>query len=164
MTHLTPSPGLPSRSGVRRSGPEVLAAIGKAADAAHRCETGGLLPGWWDDGRVVVRHAVEVPDPKATHTSWVRVEGTAQAALEEALDRHPHPWLGYVGDWHSHPTACGASSQDITSILRASTQYEQPLVLLIHRADDLVEAVVTESAQHALVHGMLSETLEKESS
>jgi proteasome lid subunit RPN8/RPN11 len=144
--------------------PEVLAAIAAAADAAHPCETGGLLLGWWDEGRVVVRHAIEVQDPEATHTSWVRLESTAQAALEEALDRHPHPWLGYVGDWHSHPAACGASSQDITSILRASDQYEQPLVLLVHRADNLVEAVVTGSVQHALVHGTLSETLEKESS
>ncbi|MDI5975478.1 Mov34/MPN/PAD-1 family protein [Amycolatopsis magusensis] len=144
--------------------PEVLAVIAKAADAAHPCETGGLLLGWWDGGRIVVRHAIEVPDPEATPTSWVRVENTAQAALDEALDRHPHPWLGYVGDWHSHPAACGASSQDITSIQRASGQYEQPLVLLVHRADDLVEAVVTDSAKHTLMHGTLSETPEKESS
>lgn len=49
---------------------------------------------------------------------------------------------GYVGDWHSHPAACGASSQDVTSIRRASRQYTEPLVLLVHRSDGTLDHVV----------------------
>jgi hypothetical protein len=88
-----------------------------------------------------VRHALEVPDPDATANSWSRDELRAQAALDAALAEYQHPWLGYVGDWHSHPIACGASGQDLASIRRASGQYDQPLVLLIHRADGVVETI-----------------------
>ncbi|SHN88825.1 integrative and conjugative element protein, VC0181 family [Geodermatophilus obscurus] len=122
--------------------PDATEVIAAAAAAAHPRETGGLLLGWWDAGHVVVRHAVEVPDPGATTNSWSRDEPQAQAALDAALDEHQHPWLGYVGDWHSHPAPCGASSQDVTSIRRASRQYTQPLVLLVHRADSTFDHVV----------------------
>jgi proteasome lid subunit RPN8/RPN11 len=115
--------------------------IAAAASAAHPRETGGLLLGWWDVGLVVVRYAVEICDPDATTTSWSRDQPRAQAALEAALDELEHPWLGYVGDWHTHPAACGASSQDEASIRRASHQYNHPLVLLVHRTDGVVDLV-----------------------
>jgi integrative and conjugative element protein (TIGR02256 family) len=115
--------------------------ITTAAMAACPRETGGLLLGWWDSGQVAVRHAVEVPDPHATAYSWSRDEFRAQAALDTTLAEHEHPWLGYVGDWHSHPAACNASAQDLASIRRASRQYHQPLVLLIHRSDDVIETI-----------------------
>ena len=122
--------------------PDAAGLIAAAAAAAHPRETGGLLLGWWDTDRVVVRRAIEVPDPTATTNSWSRDEPQAQAALDAALHEHEHPWLGYVGDWHSHPAACGASSQDVTSIRRASQQYSEPLVLLVHRADRTFDHVI----------------------
>ncbi|AXB44625.1 hypothetical protein A4R43_20710 [Amycolatopsis albispora] len=137
---------------------EVTSTIAAAAAAAHPRETGGILLGWWLEERVIVRHAVEVPDPDATRTSWTRDHDTAQAALQVALSDQGNPWLGYVGDWHSHPGACGVSSQDLASIQHASDQYDQPLVLLVHRADGLVEAVVTESASHPLIRGLIPGT------
>jgi proteasome lid subunit RPN8/RPN11 len=115
--------------------------IAAAAAAARPCETGGLLLGWWDSGRVVVRYAIEVTDPHATAGSWTRDQLRAQAALDTTLTELDHPWLGYVGDWHSHPAPCAASTQDRVSIQRASRQYDQPLVLLIHRPDDAIETV-----------------------
>lgn len=116
--------------------------ITAAAATAHPRETGGLLLGWWAAGLVVVRHAVEVLDPSATTNSWSRDGTDAQAALDATLDEHQHLWLGYVGDWHSHPAPCGASRQDITSIRRASRQYTEPLVLLIYSADGVFHRVV----------------------
>lgn len=121
--------------------PDARVAIAAAAAAAYPRETGGILLGWWDDGQVAVRYAAEVSDPDATMNSWCRDELRAQTALDTALAQHQHPWLGYVGDWHSHPAACGASRQDLASIKRASRQYEQPLVLLIHRADNQIETI-----------------------
>jgi integrative and conjugative element protein (TIGR02256 family) len=120
---------------------DAVTLITAAAAAASPHETGGLLLGWWDGGRVVVRHAVEVTDPYATASSWSRDECPAQVALDTALAEHEHPWLGYVGDWHSHPAACSVSAQDLASIRRASRQYDQPLVLLIHRSDDAIETI-----------------------
>jgi integrative and conjugative element protein (TIGR02256 family) len=120
---------------------DAMTLITAAATAARPRETGGLLLGWWDRGQVAVRHAVEVPDPHATADSWSRDELRAQTALDATLAEHEHPWLGYVGDWHSHPSACSASAQDLESIRRASRQYDQPLVLLIHRSDDVIETI-----------------------
>jgi integrative and conjugative element protein (TIGR02256 family) len=137
--------------------------ISSAAAAAQPCETGGLLLGWWDDGRVVVRYAVEVADPNATTNSWSRDEHPAQDALDAALADHEHPWLGYVGDWHSHPAACGPSRQDMTSIQRASSEYKQPLVLLVHRVDGVIEAIVAERGRRPRIHH-LTKIMEGQSS
>ena len=148
----------PSRLSVELH-PDAAATISSAAAAAQPRETGGLLLGWWDNGRVVVRHAVEVPDPDATTNSWSRDEHPAQAALDAALADHEHPWVGYVGDWHSHPAACGPSSQDKTSIQRASSEYDQPLVLLVHRADGVTEAIVADRGRRPRSH-RLTKTME----
>ncbi len=104
----------------------------RAGQAAPR-ETGGLLLGWWEDTSVVVRHAVEVPDPDATSNTWTRHEDAAQATLDAALRDLGHPWLGYVGDWHSHPAILDASPTDELSLRRASSQYAKPLALLVHQ-------------------------------
>ncbi|MBK6872811.1 MAG: Mov34/MPN/PAD-1 family protein [Kineosporiaceae bacterium] len=115
--------------------PDAHAMVTQAASAAHPQETGGLLLGWWQAGSVVLRYAVEVIDPDATSTSWHRQEQLTQAALIRAIDDHEHPWLGYVGDWHTHPAACPPSRQDEACIREASTQFADPLVLLVHRFD-----------------------------
>ncbi len=107
--------------------------IAERAEQTAPKETGGLLLGWWEDTTVIVGHAVEVPDPEATTNTWTRLEDAAQATLEAALRDLGHPWLGYVGDWHSHPAMLDASSTDELSLCRASSQYAKPLALLIHR-------------------------------
>jgi integrative and conjugative element protein (TIGR02256 family) len=109
--------------------------IAQRAQQAAPKETGGLLLGWWEDTTVVIGHAVEVPDPNATTSTWTRHEDAAQATLEAALRDLGHPWLGYVGDWHSHPAMLDASPTDELSLRRASSQYAKPLALLVHQPD-----------------------------
>lgn len=138
--------------------PDAAQVVSNAAAAALPRETGGLLLGWWDASKIIVRHAVEVPDPRATTNSWSRDEPRAQAALDAALAAHQHPWLGYVGDWHSHPADCGASSQDVISIRRASRQYTQPLALLVHRADGAVDHVVVHRGHRRRATALLPTT------
>jgi proteasome lid subunit RPN8/RPN11 len=111
-----------------------------AAARAHPRETGGILLGWWEEPAVRVELAVEVPDPDATGHGWTRHERAAQLALDEARRAAEHPWLGYVGDWHTHPAVCDASRNDVIAIRRASRQYDHPLALLVHRADGTFDA------------------------
>jgi integrative and conjugative element protein (TIGR02256 family) len=113
--------------------PTIAKTLGAAAEAAEPQETGGILLGWWDAECPVIRNAVEVSDPASTRTSWTRHETTTQAALEKARAVLEHPWLGYVGDWHTHPEPCGASAQDQKSISEASRSYPHPLVLIVHQ-------------------------------
>lgn len=119
--------------------PDVRHTITEAAGRAAPLEAGGLLLGWWDSDRVIVRSAVEVVDPAASGTSWIRRENLAQQALDRAIAAHGHPWMGYVGDWHSHPAACEASAQDLKSIRSASRAYAQPLLLIVHRYDGVLD-------------------------
>jgi integrative and conjugative element protein (TIGR02256 family) len=122
--------------------PRVAEFIAERAQQAAPKETGGLLLGWWEDTTVVAGHAVEVPDPDATTSTWTRHEQAAQAALETALRDLSHPWLGYVGDWHSHPATADPSPTDEQSLRRASTQYTKPLALLVHQPNDRLHARV----------------------
>jgi integrative and conjugative element protein (TIGR02256 family) len=116
--------------------------IHAAAERSHPTETGGLLLGWWDSGGIIVHLAAEVPDETATPTSWHRQQRPAQHVLEQALSDREHPWLGYVGDWHTHPAAIGPSCTDVTSLRRASLQYDQPLLLLVRRHDHRIAPIV----------------------
>lgn len=132
------------------SGP-VLPELRAAAGAALPRETGGLLLGWWDTrdaaGVIIVRHAIEVLDRRATPTSWVRRPRAAQSELSRALAVLGHPLLGYVGDWHSHPEAHTASGRDRASLLEASLQYEHPVLLLIHLPGDEIGMTVAHAGE-----------------
>ena len=127
-----------------------------AANAAAPKETGGLLLGWWDDqGGVVIRHAVEVPDRRATRTSWTRRQRPVQRALTQALKDLDHPLLGYVGDWHVHPKQCGASRRDRASIVKTSKQYDQGIVLIVRLPDDSLDLLAARNGSS--IHASLSE-------
>jgi Prokaryotic homologs of the JAB domain len=126
----------------------VLAELRTAARAAEPKETGGLLLGWWNSGdAIVVRHAIEVPDPQATPTSWIRRPRAAKAALARALTALGHPLLGYVGDWHSHLAPRPASWQDQTSLAQTSLQYQRPVLLLIHLPGDMVDMAAAHAGE-----------------
>ena len=127
--------------------------IEAAASTAHPRETGGLLLGWWrpTSRTVVVRDAAEVIDPDATTSSWARQERLAQQVLQTVLDDWRHPWLGYVGDWHSHPAAVGPSRQDERSIRRASRQFTMPILLAVRRLDGRLDCRGAEKGKACVV-------------
>ena len=139
------------------SGP-VLPELSAAASAALPRETGGLLLGWWETRDaaevIIVRHAIEIADRRATPTSWVRRPRAAQAKLSRALADLGHPLLGYVGDWHSHPQAHTASGRDRASLLDTSLQYEHPVLLLIHLPGDEIDMAAAHVGEprHARPH------------
>jgi integrative and conjugative element protein (TIGR02256 family) len=124
--------------------------IARWARQAAPNETGGLLLGWWEGTAVVVAHAVEVPDPDATSSRWTRHEDTAQAALDAALRDPNHPWLGYVGDWHSHPAPMDPSPTDELALWHASSHYPQPLALLVHQPDGHLDLRVAHQGRSRL--------------
>jgi len=118
---------------------DVAKTIGTITTAALPLETGGLLLGWWDAGTVFIKDAIEIVDPDATRIAWSRHQKIAQEILDEALARIAHPWLGYVGDWHSHPEQCPPSSTDLRTLGQTSMQFTEPLILLVHTPPDKFE-------------------------
>jgi proteasome lid subunit RPN8/RPN11 len=107
--------------------------IRQLAAAAHPRETGGLLLGWWDQSAPIVCAAVEVPDSHAGRNRWTRHEERAATALAAALAASVEAYVGYVGEWHSHPLDLGPSSRDISELRRISRQYPLPIVLAVAR-------------------------------
>ncbi|TDP98157.1 Mov34/MPN/PAD-1 family protein [Labedaea rhizosphaerae] len=115
--------------------------------AALPRETGGLLVGWWDLGTVFIKDAVEVVDPEATSVGWSRHQETAQRILDQTLEQIAHPWLGYVGDWHSHPKPCPPSDTDLRTLAQSSLQFTNPLILLVHAPPDTFEVRAAHTGQ-----------------
>lgn len=120
--------------------------------AALPRETGGLLVGWWDAGTVFIKDAVEVVDPDATSVRWSRHQETAQQILDQALKQIAHPWLGYVGDWHSHPKPCPPSDTDLRTLAQTSSQFTDPLILLVHTPPDNFKICATHAGQPRVPH------------
>lgn len=99
--------GKPHRVRVRLAA-DVADTLRQCAQQAAHHERGGLLLGWCNNGDIVFRRAVEVPDPTATSTTWTRHQHAAQQTLDQARAELGDPRIGYVGDWHTHP--CGSGS------------------------------------------------------
>lgn len=123
------------RQVVIRINDSAMTTINTASEGSAPNETGGLLLGWWEDGTIVIADAVEVVDTAASGTSWIRRETLAQTTLNRFLANRQNDRLGYVGDWHSHPAPVGASGTDLTSLSRASLQYERPLAMVVRLSD-----------------------------
>lgn len=99
--------------------------------AALPVETGGILLGCHVDGRSVVTEVVEIPDTAATATRYRIPEGNAQAAVAAA--RESDGRVGYLGDWHSHPSGAGPSPLDVAAMLSLAADEDktQPILALV---------------------------------
>jgi hypothetical protein len=109
-----------------------LGGLAELANAAYPFETGGILLGWWADDALHIVRGVEVLDPQATNTSYNRKHETAASALAAALHAEPRDsLLGYVGEWHCHPTACPPSTQDRRELQALGRATRDPLVMAV---------------------------------
>jgi hypothetical protein len=109
-----------------------------AADAADPDEIGGVLVGVMLDrghgaGRPWVTHAVVVASRKRGRSHY-ELPADARRRVVTRL-RKTDSRLGYLGDWHSHPTDVGPSPTDIESIESASVEGDcpRPLLFLVRR-------------------------------
>jgi len=110
-----------------------------AAIRTKSTEVGGLLIGWWNGETAMIEDIAEVLDPHATVNSWTRNESRSQEILNGVLEGAKDLNLGYIGDWHSHPSVIGASGPDLASLKRASRQFSYPLTLIIRLPDNTLE-------------------------
>lgn len=92
-----------------------------AAAAAHPNETGGILIGINDGhGEPCVTEAVELPAERPTISGYVVPAGQTTLAVDAA--RASDHRLGYVGEWHSHPSDQPASPTDTSTMLRLTCE------------------------------------------
>lgn len=114
-------------------------------------ETGGVLLGCYVDGRPVVSAVVEIRDDDATPTTYHVSEDATQDAVTAA--RTTDSRLGYIGEWHSHPSGAGLSPLDVASmaaVAEADDVATEPVLMVVQPSDgkpDRVEAFVHTEGQ-----------------
>ncbi len=97
------------------------AAMIRAANDSFPLETGGILVGVHADGRPWVVGAIEIPSRDRGSHHYRIPHGTTQPAVYAA--RREDPRLGYLGDWHSHPSDAGPSPTDLASLAFISIRH-----------------------------------------
>lgn len=104
----------------------------------HPRETGGVLIGVLAGSRPWVTHAVHVPSPRSSGTSYEIPAGARRRAVDRArcFDQR----VGYLGDWHSHPVDVEPSERDATTMKRVAVdpyaECSMPLLLVLRRVGD----------------------------
>ena len=140
---------------VRREDLPVTIDLTEAAQAQLRdltrsalpTETGGVLLGCFIDGRPVVSAVVEIGDDDATPTAYHVPEGATQDAVSAA--RAMDARLGYIGEWHSHPSGAGPSTLDVAamaSLADSDAEATKPVLLIVQPLDgepERIEAYVS---------------------
>jgi proteasome lid subunit RPN8/RPN11 len=110
-----------------------------AAEAHHPNEIGGILVGVFVHGRRPWITAAPVVEPEESgHNFYVLPEGGRPLAVDSA--RKQDTRLGYLGDWHSHPSDVSYSDKDLTTIrmlaLDLRAHCRDPLLLIARRCSD----------------------------
>lgn len=95
-------------------------------------ETGGILLGYQDNGTIVATHALVVEGQGATTNRYVRDDIRADELLQEFLQqRADDDPIGYVGEWHSHPSPSGPSTVDHAAMRATAKISSNPIALLV---------------------------------
>jgi integrative and conjugative element protein (TIGR02256 family) len=108
-----------------------------AAARAHPYETGGVLIGVYTDGHPWIIAAPEIGSPDRGRTHY-RIPGGAThdaVMLARAFDDR----LGYLGDWHTHPSDVGPSPTDLATLALISVRHPllpNPTQIVVRRTED----------------------------
>lgn len=107
--------------------------IRKAASDNHPMEIGGLLLGVYSADRPWITHALVIPPATRSPSEYVLPPWVSHPLIECA--RRIDGRLGYLGEWHVHPTDVGPSPQDRMTMARLASTARQPVMLILVRRD-----------------------------
>lgn len=126
-------------------------ALRDASQEALPNETGGVLLGCIIDERPVISHVVEMRDPQATPSSYTIPEGQVEETVSTA-QAHDHR-LGYLGEWHSHPSHADPSALDVATMLRRQEPgIPNPILLLAYPSAEQTELAAYATTSVGLRH------------
>ena len=122
----------------------LVEALRRARAAKLPNETGGVLLGAHDLEHRTLHLAVGLPSP-ADSTEWpnLYIRGARELSrIVASYERRTDGMLGYVGEWHSHPTGCSSSPSDLDRQALANIADEMrtdglPALTLIAGEDDI---------------------------
>lgn len=95
-------------------------------------EVGGILLGYQQANRTVVVDVLALESAHPSFDRFVRDDVPANERLAEYRSRpNADDAVGYVGEWHSHPSSVGPSSIDRAAILETARIGEREVVLVV---------------------------------
>jgi proteasome lid subunit RPN8/RPN11 len=92
-------------------------------------ETGGILLGFMSDGEPLVTRCVHLPPASPSPRSFTIENGATADAVKAA--QTAEPTIGYLGEWHSHPSDQPASAKDRETMARITGTGEPACPILI---------------------------------
>lgn len=92
------------------------AAMRSLAASALPNETGGILLGYMSSGEPLVTRCIHLPPASPRPDSFAIESGATSEAVNAA--RTDDPSIGYLGEWHSHPTDQPASATDRETMVK----------------------------------------------
>jgi hypothetical protein len=103
------------------------------AERARPHETGGLLLGFLGDRDPWIADVVEIPMKRARRTSYRIPAGVTCGIVADRVLQDPD--IGYLGDWHSHPSNQTRSTTDraTLAVLTLGGMLQRRRVMLIVR-------------------------------
>lgn len=101
------------------------------ARASRRREHGGILVGYRTQDGLHIEDALLVHDHTAARTHYLRRGRVAKRVLEDYLDLHSDPVIGYVGEWHTHPVPAPPSTLDHAAMRLMSSKSKRPVALVV---------------------------------
>lgn len=120
-----------------------------ASRRSANTERGGLLIGFREGDDIVVEDILDVPDVAAGRTAYLRREGPAQTVLDAYFARPgADDHIGYVGEWHTHPSPGGPSRVDQTAM--------RTMVRSNRHSIALVVAALGDDERSVQLHGLIS--------
>jgi hypothetical protein len=88
--------------------------VREVATSAAPFETGGVLIGVATPDGVWISDFAVIPGRARHRARFVIPAGATHEAVDRA--READPRLGYLGDWHTHPSNAGPSGVDFTTL------------------------------------------------
>ena len=94
-------------------------------------ETGGILAGFRAGLQIIVTRMAVVPDRASTHVSFQLRRRKANQQLNRLREASATAVVGYVGDWHTHPTLAPPSALDHHSLAEIAATSEDLVALVV---------------------------------
>lgn len=115
--------------------PGALAAAAGFVRLFHPAEVGGVMVGYRTENGIGVVELLPVPTTFEI-VGFHRSHERATEALNAYLDvSDADGLLGYVGEWHSHPSIHSASTQDLASLSSIASRSDSLVGMIVIGAD-----------------------------
>jgi hypothetical protein len=112
-------------------GGQAQARMAAEARRSSGTEAGGIIVGRPTPDGFYAHDVLVLDDEDAGYAHFTRDRAAAQDALDSYMISSDDPHLGYVGDWHTHPSPVGPSTTDKSTMNLFAQSTKEPILLVV---------------------------------